>query len=185
MAWKMRVSLLLGPLFIFLVGLACATSEPTATPTATAIPTVTKTLTASIEWVEHTSETASYRIRLRTGPRVTEEVMMMEAGAAMTAVDRGQPVNRHLEVHVFSKSSGTEVKNLVPTVKITDQATGDSREFAANLHPSSEIPYVTACLLTNHRVREPHFGDNLHLSDGEYSVTVSVGDETAAFIISL
>ena len=53
MALKMRispmgVSVLLGPLFIILVGLACATSEPTATTTA-----MTSSM-SSIEWVEHT-----------------------------------------------------------------------------------------------------------------------------------
>ena len=184
MALKMRispmgVSVLLGPLFIILVGLACATSEPTATTTA-----MTSSM-SSIEWVEHTSQTASYRIKLRTGPGLSQEMMLMEAAAAMTAVDQGQPVNRHLEVHIFDKKSGTKVKNLVPAVRITHSATGDSRELPADLHPSGEIPYVTACLLTNHRVKEPHFGDNLYLSNGEYSVTVSVGDETALFEISL
>ena len=178
MAWKMRVSpmrvsLLIGPLFILLVGLACTTSEPTAT------------LTASMEWADDTIQTASYRIKLRTGPELTQEMMLMEAEGAMTAVDRGQRVNHHLEVHIFDRSSGTEVKNLVPTVIITDRATGDSREFAADLHSSGEIPYVTACLLTNHRVREPHFGDNLYLPDSECTVTVSVGDEKALFEISL
>ena len=209
MALKMRispmgVSVLLGPLFIILVGLACATSEPTATTTA-----MTSSM-SSIEWVEHTSQTASYRIKLRTGPGLTQEMMLMESAAAMTAVDQGS-LPRHpspflhvqcaachdggfcptvsqdcgQEVHIFDKKSGTKVKNLVPAVRITHSATGDSRELPADLHPSGEIPYVTACLLTNHRVKEPHFGDNLYLSNGEYSVTVSVGDETALFEISL
>ena len=104
------------------------------------------------------------------------EVMQMEA--AMTMVDQGQPVNHHLEFHVFDKSSGAELKNLVPTVRMTDLGTGDTREFRVDRHSSGEVPYVTACLLSNHRVTEPHFGDNLHLRDGTYTIAIGVGNET-------
>ena len=38
---------------------------------------------------------------------------------------------------------------------------------------------MRACLLTNHRASEPHFGDNLYLRDGTYAVSVSVGEEAA------
>jgi hypothetical protein len=178
-----RATALVGPLGL-LFGLMIAACGGEVESTATAVPPTAVTETApapvaSTEWTDHATETASYRILLRTGPTATMEVMQM--GAIMTAVDQGQAVNHHLEVHIFDKRSGAELKNLVPTVGITEQATGDSRELAADLHPSGELPYVKACLLSNHRVKEPHFGDNLYLRDGTYTVTVSVNGESAVY----
>ena len=165
-AW---IRLLLMPIVAFVVillgGLACSDTEPTETPQD------------STEWTHYTSQTASYRITLRMGPVVSMDVM--QSGAPMTTVDRGQPVNHHLEVHVFDKSSGAEVKDLVPSVTITDLETGDAREFAVDRHPNGEVPFVTACLLADHRVEEPHFGDNLHLRDGTYTIAIGVGNESA------
>ena len=182
-----RTRLLIVPIVTLVVihlgGLACSKAEPTATPQSSAEPTTTPqasraygTPQAPAEWADYTTQTASYRITVRTGPMVTMEVMQM--GAAMTTVDQSQPVNHHLEVHVFDKISGTEVKDLVPKVRITDLGTGGTREFGVDRHPSGEVPYVTACLLSNHRVKEPHFGDNLHLRDGTYTIAIGVGNET-------
>jgi hypothetical protein len=99
----------------------------------------------------------------------------MQQGAVMTMVDRGQPVNHHLEVHIFDKVSGAEVKNLIPNVTITDKAAGTSQGLGN----------VQACLLANHRVTEPHFGDNLYLPNGRYTVTVGIGSEAAVIEVSL
>jgi hypothetical protein len=96
---------------------------------------------------------------------------VMQQGAGMTMVDQGQPVNHHLEVHIFDKNSGSEVKDLIPEVTITDPATGTSKGLLN----------VRACLLANHRVTEPHLGDNLYLSDSTYAVAVNISNETAVF----
>ena len=168
---RLPLLLVLTVVLILLGGAACSKAEPMEAPRA------------STEWADYTTQTASYRIILRTGPMVTMDVMQM--GATMTVVDQGQSVNHHIEVHIFDKGSGAEVKSLIPAVRITDQATGASRELAATVHPSGEIPHVTACLLANHRVKEPHFGDNLYLANGKYNVTVSVGNETTTSEISL
>ncbi|MBI3935049.1 MAG: hypothetical protein HY316_10190, partial [Acidobacteria bacterium] len=134
------VQLLLGCFSILILGAACSTPTPSASPTA------------SLDGREQTTETPSYRIKIRTGPMVT---MTM---TAMTMTDEGQPVNRHLEVHIFDRNSGAQVKDLIPKVTITDQATGTSRG----------LPNVTACLESKHLEVEPHFGDNLYLPDGKY-----------------
>ena len=147
--------------------MACGESEPDEAPEI------------SSEWRDYTTETASYRIVTRVGPKVSMEVMRM--GATMTTVDQGQPVNHHIEVHVFDKTSGAETKDLAPAVAITDTSTGESRELAVDVHDSGEVPYVRACLLSDHRATEPHFGDNLYLRDGTYAVSVGVGEETAVF----
>ena len=117
------------------------------------------------EFEERTAQTTSYRIQIRTGPKVTMPM------SPMTAVDQGKPVNRHLEVHIFNRSTGAEVKDLVPTVSVNDQATRASH-FLTNL---------MACRISKHRGTEPHFGDNVYLPDGTYTVTVVVAKETAVF----
>ena len=165
---------------VLFVGLACSEAEPTSKQEPSEMPAEPTEMPRALEeWSDYTTETESYRITLRAGPNVTMDVMKM--GATMTTVDQGQAVNHHFEVHIFEKGSGAEVKDLVPTVRITDPVTKDSREFAASLHPSGQVPYVTACLLSNHRVKQPHFGDNLYLRDGTYTVTVGVGSDSAVF----
>lgn len=122
-------------------------------------------LGAPIQGVERTTETGSYRIRLRIGPKVPM------AMTTMTTVDQGQSVNRHLEVHIFDRKSGAEVKAAVPVIRITNRETGTSR----GLHN------VKACLVSRHREAEPHFGDNLYLPSGTYTVAISVGQEIVTF----
>ncbi len=145
------------PLALLLCVLACSTSEPAPKPAT------------SPGWVEHTSETASFRIKVRIGPQVALEVM--QPGAVMAMVDQGQAVNHHFEVHIFNRSSGAEIKTTIPGVTISQQATKLSRG----------LPNVDACLLANHRVTEPHFGDNLYLADGTYAIDIAVGNETTLF----
>ena len=67
-------------------------------------------LAASPQDIEQIARTTSYRIKVRIGLKVTM------AMSTMTMVDQGQPVNRHLEVHIFDKQSGANVKSVVPIV---------------------------------------------------------------------
>ena len=167
-----------GTLFVFgiftflLISMACSSSNPTAT----AAP--------SDQGATRNTESASYSITLEIGPVVTmltsdQGMRVMGRMTGMTFTDEGQAVNHHLEVHVVDKSSGARVADTIPTVNITDQATGVSRQFAANVHSSGEVPYLLACMTTNHRESERHFGDNLYLPDGKYTITVGLGNETA------
>ena len=59
------------------------------------------------------AQTASYRIEIWTGPALTM-MTMMEAFPIMSTMDGGQPVNRHLEVHIFDRSTGEDVTSLTP-----------------------------------------------------------------------
>jgi hypothetical protein len=76
---------------------------------------------------------------------------------------------------------------LIPSVSITDKATGVSRELAESqgIGVFSRVSFVTACLISKHRGVEPHFGDNIYLPNGNYTITVGVGIETATAEISL
>ncbi len=149
----MQLLLRLSPLVLITFGLACGVPEATA-----------KTM-APVQSVEWTTQTASYKVKIRIGPTVTM------AMSTMTMMELGQPVNRHIEVHIFNKGTGVEVKDVIPTVQIKDQAKGTSRALAN----------VMACRTARHREIEPHFGDNIYLPDGKYIITVGVGKEKAVF----
>ena len=77
--------------------------------------------------------------------------------------------------------------DVIPTVRITNQATGASRELAGTQETgaSQGVSFVTACLISKHRDVETHFGDNIYLPDGVYTFTVTVGGETAVAEVSL
>ena len=146
----------------------CGGSGPTATPTRTPVPGVAVTAT----------HTDSYTVELWTGPALTG---MMTAFPIMSAMDQGQPVNRHMEIHLFDKNTGAKLIDITPRVKLTDVETGVSREWAATQESGGSlgVAFVTACLISKHREVEPHFGDNIYLRDGAYAVTIGIEDETA------
>ena len=117
------------------------------------------------DFEKYSVQTTSYTVEIRTGPELSM------ASPTMTVTDQGKPVNHHVEIHIFNKSTGAKVTDLIPTARITDQASGTSRL----------LTNMMACLISKHRDREPHFGDNLYLADGEYTIAVVVSSETAVF----
>ncbi len=133
-----------------------------------------------------TQVTEHYRIALEVGPLPTMlmpdqasgaregEVMVGMPGIPMRPMDamnEGQPVNRHLEVHVHDKATGTVLSTPIPMVVLTDQATGKSR-YASTLAVMYDVKAGPEDL---------HFGQNLYLPAGTYTVTVTVGGERATF----
>ena len=100
------------------------------------------------------------------------EVMIAMPGSpklttAMT--DQGRPVNHHLEVAVTDKATGAPRRSPMPRITITDPATGRSRT----------LPAVVGMYDLTKGERDVHFGNNGHLADGAYTITVSVGGERA------
>ena len=178
---KGPVVLVGGFLILTLLVTACGGSDPTAAPLPTATPAPTP-----VTGVDQTlTESASYRIELWTGPALTS--MMMTSFPIMSMMDQGKPVNRHLEIHIFDKASGAKVKAVSPTVVIVNQETGTSTELAPDQATGSArgVSFVTACMISQHREVQPHFGDNLYLPDGRHTVTVRIGEETAVAEISI
>jgi hypothetical protein len=164
---------------LYLVGLsvivasssACRESEPAATPTAPA------------QGSQDSMETPSFRVKVLVGPAITmptadqfegaTEGELMGLMTSMAHTDQGQPVNRHLQVHVSDKRTGAGVKDPTPAVSIKGGPTGTARE----------LPNVMACLLARHKAF-PHFGDNVYLPEGKYTVTVRIGQETAVIDVA-
>jgi len=80
----------------------------------------------------------------------------------------------HLEVHVFDKKTGNVVKTVNPVITVTNQA---SRQ-------TQPVPLV----VMQGVVEGPgdyHYGNNVDLPKGDYTVTVVIGSETASFEFSL
>lgn len=134
----------------------------------------------------HVQVTDHYRIALEIGPLTTMLMPDQAAGAkegevmvgmpgipmrTMDAMNEGQPVNWHLEVHLHSKATGTVLSTPMPMIVLTDQATGKSRNVSA------------IALMYDVKVgpQDLHFGQNLYVPPGVYTVTVTVGGERAAF----
>jgi hypothetical protein len=135
--------------------------------------------------IQLTQQTSSYRLMLVIGP--VEEMSMPNQGMgsmggevmapmpglpmpSMTTTDQGHAVNHHLEVHVYDKTSGSVVRDQVPTIALTT-ATGMS-------HP---VAPVVAMYGTQQGQSDWHFGNNVYLADGTYTITVTVNGQTATF----
>ena len=135
--------------------------------------------------VLQTQSTTSYNVTLVIGPSQTMlmpdaakgategEVMAPMPGmplADMPTTDAGHPVNHHLEVHLVNKSDGNVVTDTAPTINIAD-AKGASRAVSP----------VVAMYGVTVGPSDWHFGGNVYLADGTYTVTVTIAGETATF----
>jgi len=98
----------------------------------------------------------------------------MAAFPTMATTDQGQPANQHIEVHIHDRNTGGKVTEVTPTVRTTNRTSGISRG----------LPDVAACMASEHRDIESHFGDNVCLPNGKYTLAISVGNEGASFDIS-
>jgi methionine-rich copper-binding protein CopC len=134
-----------------------------------------------------TQTTASYALALEIGPvaemltpedvagATSGEVMvpgpgMMPDIAAMM-MDDGLPANHHLEVHIHDRMTGLVVSGTMPTISVTSQATGETRE----------LDNVMAMYDVAAGMSDLHFGQNVYLPDGSYTITVRVSGELATF----
>jgi len=128
--------------------------------------------------------TASYTIVLGIGPVETMlmpdqvkgatsgEVMAPMPGMPMPTMmmtDHGQPVNHHLEVHIANKATGAVVMDRMPMITIIDSM-GISRALDS-----------MAMYGVMEGVSDWHFGNNVYLGDGTYTISVQVGNEQTVF----
>lgn len=94
-----------------------------------------------------------------------------EAPPMMAVADDGQPVNHQLDVRIYDRITGDVILEPVPRITICNEATGEVRRLAP----------VVAMQDLRLGPRDYHFGNNVYLPDGRYTVTVVLGDETAVF----
>ncbi len=135
---------------------------------------------------KQTQTTAQYGITLTFGAAVpmlppeqaasaqAGEVMLQMAGMAMppmSPTDQGRPVNHHLEIAIVNKTSGAVITDQLPSITLKNDTTGAAR----SLEP------VMAMYDVQVGKQDTHFGGNLYLPDGTYTVTAVVNGETATF----
>lgn len=133
------------------------------------------------EVTEHRA-TRSYAVGLEIGPAVAMVTVENAAGEALVDLmvpalsaratfDQDMPVNRHLEIYLADSRSGRLVADQPPIIQITDQANGQERTLTAvmPMYDEAEGP------------RDLHFGNNLYLPDGVYTVTATMNGENASF----
>ncbi len=80
----------------------------------------------------------------------------------------------HLEVHIFDKKTGSVVKTVTPVLKVTNDATGTTQQ----------VPIVVMQGIVE-GPSDYHYGNNVDLPKGNYTVTVVIGSETANFDFSV
>jgi hypothetical protein len=113
----------------------------------------------------------------KTGEVMFSGQMTMPPGMDPSTVDMGNmpsmnipPEWRHLEAHIYDKKTGDVVKTLTPVILLTNKSTGMTKPIS---------------MVTMQGVIEGpgdfHYGNNVDLPTGQYSVTVDVGSESANF----
>lgn len=132
-----------------------------------------------------TQTTAHYKFTLTIGPLATMlmpeqaqgakegEVMVQMPGSAMpemTMTDQGQPVNHHLEVQVIDLATNKVISDTMPTIVITDSAS-----MSRTLSP------VAAMYDVQVGQNDLHFGNNVYLAAGTYTIAVTYNNETGTF----
>jgi hypothetical protein len=78
---------------------------------------------------------------------------------------------RHMEVHVYARSTNAVIRNASPIMTVTNDLTGQKRT----------VPKVTMQSVTD-GPSDLHYGNNVYLPSGyAYTATVQVGDDVATF----
>lgn len=94
-------------------------------------------------------------------------------GGTMTMpadMTNASPDWHHLEVHIFDKKTGNVVRTITPVLSITNDATGQTQQ----------VPIVVMQGIVE-GPSDYHYGNNVDLPKGQYTVTVDMGSETASF----
>ena len=102
------------------------------------------------------------------------EVMVQMPGMAMpqrAMTDNGHAVTAHLELHIRDRSTGKVITNVVPTITIRIDATGASEKL------TSVVPMYDVAVGTS----DYHFGNNVYLPAGTYTITTIVNGQAATF----
>ena len=95
--------------------------------------------------------------------------MLVVGGAMPVRMDAPSHPNHHLIVHVFDKASGKAVTNATVAISYA-QGSGSARSL-----PIVEMQAI------GKGPQSTHYGNNLNLPDGTYTVTVTANGNTATF----
>jgi hypothetical protein len=110
--------------------------------------------------------------------KITEGMLIL-GGAAPLALTAKPTPNHHLVVHVFNTKSGKALTNA--KVKIRFQAFPDSGKKSAQ---PTNVPIVVMQAIGKGE-QSTHYGNNVMMSDGVYTVSVIVNGKKTAFKITV
>jgi hypothetical protein len=138
-----------------------------------------------------TAETVHYRLTLQIGPGeemyskadaakmhpASGEIMVSGTMADMSGMQMQQGMamdTRHLEVHVTDRATGRVVTNATCRITVMDDATGKARVVPAGaMYGVKEGP------------SDWHYGNNVTMPPGRYTITVVVNGEQAIFRVTI
>jgi hypothetical protein len=101
-----------------------------------------------------------------------EGEVMVSGEKAMTM--SGMEATQHLEVFVKDRKTGAPVSDQMVTIKVTNDATKED----------TTVP-VAAMYGLSGGVADMHFGNNVTLMPGSYTIVVTVGSEPATFMVNM
>lgn len=117
----------------------------------------------------------------RSGEEMFSGQMVMPPGMDASHLDMGNmagmnipPEWHHLEVHIFDRKTGNVVKTISPVITVTNNSTGNVQH----------VPDVAMQGIVE-GPGDYHYGNNVDLPAGQYTVTATIGLETATFEFSL
>src|SRR5208282_358059 len=166
---------------------ASATSNSQMSMTTTVMSSVTSSMggmsTVAPVMIQQNATTADYKPQLIIGPpaqmlttsqTATATAGEVMVGGEMVSMTMGMAGVYHLEVHVYNLMSGAVVTDKNVTIQIVNNAT----------HQATNVPIVVMYDMMV-GLSDTHFGNNVNLAPGNYTVTVNVAGETATFNITI
>ena len=144
---------------------------------------VSPALAAELQPIQQEMQTAHYRLDLQIGPmeqmymaadvaaqHLTQGEVMLSGGMAMP---KDMATARHLEVHVYTLDKGAVVGDANVTIAVTDAQKTVQNIQIATMYGIAEGPSDT------------HYGNNVGLPPGTYTVDVTANGEKAAFNVTV
>ncbi|MGB6985661.1 MAG: hypothetical protein WBD74_06770 [Candidatus Aquilonibacter sp.] len=95
--------------------------------------------------------------------------MLVMGGAAPVSPDAASHPNHHLIVHVYDAASGKAITDATVTIS-----------YSQGTSPAHSLPIVEMQAIGK-GPQSTHYGNNLTLPDGTYTVTVTANGNTATF----
>jgi len=133
--------------------------------------------------IEQSATTASYALTLEIGP--SEKMLTLEeaktategevmVSGAMAMEMSGMETTQHLEVFVKTRKDGAIVSDQPVAIKVTNEATKEE----------TVVPVAMMYGLSE-GTADTHFGNNVMLMPGNYTIAVAVGSEQATFMVTM
>jgi hypothetical protein len=153
---------------------AAAQMAPTTQITATPLYTVALTIGPAEPMVSMGDAMMGHSGEVMVNGQTTgmgAPMSMATTSMMSPAADQGMGVNHHLEFHITRNSNGAVVSDVTPIVRVTDKLSASSRD----------LPEVMGMMDSGMTMADFHYGQNVWLPDGTYTLQIMLGPDTAVF----